>query len=32
MISIKELDFVKAHEQFQRMCEFWTKHFPRANV
>ena len=22
MISIKELDFVKAHEQFQRMCEF----------
>ncbi len=22
MISVKELDFVKAHEQFQRMCEF----------
>src|SRR5208282_5457313 len=22
MISAKELDFVKAHEQFQRMCEF----------
>ncbi|MFZ4780087.1 MAG: ISKra4 family transposase [Terrimicrobiaceae bacterium] len=22
MISVKELDFVKAHEQFQQMCEF----------
>src|ERR1035437_3851998 len=22
MISVKELEFVKAHEEFQRMCEF----------
>jgi hypothetical protein len=29
MISVKELDFVKAHEQFQQMCEFLDQAFSK---